>query len=155
MAGDSSTHSGGQSVPAPFRSGGRGRGAGGGRRDSVPAGVRQAAPGAGCLVRSYCDEHASTTPTSLRGAPGRHLPDIRAIRLTTVCWLIGSDARAVLIRNHCVWRSSFCQLPFNSTLGPANLRRRLRRNDDGDSEVISTAFVPPLELSKTAGFTGA
>ena len=52
-----------------------------GRRHPVPARVRQAAPGTGRLVRSHRDEHAGTTPASLRGTAERDLSGRKGQRL--------------------------------------------------------------------------
>ena len=58
-----------------FDSRGRGRGAGGRRRGAVPAGVGQAARGAGRVVRADRDEHPGRAAAGVRGAGGGDVPE--------------------------------------------------------------------------------
>ena len=70
-------HGGGQPLAGPLRPRRRSRGASRRRRHPLPAGLGQAARGAGGLVRPDRDEYAGATTAGVRGAAGRDVPENR------------------------------------------------------------------------------
>ena len=76
LGGHDASHRGGESLARAVRPRRRGHRAGRRRRDPLPAGLGQAAPGAGGLVRPDRDEHAGAAPAGVRGAPGGDVSEI-------------------------------------------------------------------------------
>src|SRR5262249_61580541 len=83
--GDGPAAGGRRPVAGAVRLRGRGGGAGGRRRGAVPAGVGEAARGAGRVVRADRDEHPGRAAAGVRGVGGRNVPEAGRARVAATC----------------------------------------------------------------------